>query len=131
MVIVFTRALLCIQGVFIATIAWAALATLQPGAPRGANTVAALLGTAVAVAGVLTAVLMRQRQKWAAVSAIAIEGLWTVVAVWSVALPSGPSRWGYLLGAALPLIALIGLSLKPVRSYFGLIHEPETIEKLS
>jgi hypothetical protein len=130
-VILYTQALLCIQAVFIAAIAWAALATLEPGVSRAPNTTAALLASALAAASVVTAMLMKQGRKWAAVSAIAIEGLWTVTALVYAALPSGPPRWQYLLGFALSLTVLIGLLLKPVRSYFAVTRSPETTEKPS
>jgi hypothetical protein len=130
-VILFTQALLCIQAVFIAAFAWTALATLEPGVSRAPNTTAALLASALAAASVVTAMLMKQGRTWAAVSAIAIEGLWTVTALVVAALPEGPPRWQYLLGFALSLTALIGLLLKPVRSYFAVTRSPETTEKPS
>jgi hypothetical protein len=130
-VILFTQALLCIQAVFIAAIAWAALATLEPGVSRAPNTTAALLASALAAASVATAMLMKQGRKWAAVSAIAIEGLWTVAALVYAALPEGPPRSQYLLGFAFSLTALIGLLLKPVRSYFAITRSPETTGKPS
>lgn len=126
-VILFTRVLLCVQGVLIATLAWAALLTLQPGSPREPNLNEALVASVVAVASLITAILMKQRRKWAAISAFAIEGLWTVVALWSAALPAGPPHLQYFLGAALSLAALVGLLLKPVRAYFALtsiVQEP-------
>ncbi len=97
--------------------------TRRPPAP---STIAALVASALAAAGVVTAVLMKQGRKWAAVSAIVIEGLWTVAALMSAALPPGPPRWEYLLGAAFSLTALTGLLLRPVRSYFAVTGSPET-----
>jgi hypothetical protein len=123
-VILFTRALLCIQAVFIATIAWAALLGLQPGDPRTPNIIAAMVASAVAAFGIAVAILMKRGRRWAAVSAFAAECAWTALALGSAALPPGPSRWQYLLGAALSLTAVTGLSLKPVRSYFAVARRP-------
>ena len=117
-VVCFTRALLCIQGVFIGTLGWAAWAAVPPGESRTPNTIAALLASVVAVSSFATAVHMRQGRKWAAISAVAIEALWAVASLWDAMLPAGPPRWQYILGFALALAALTGLALKPVRQCF-------------
>src|ERR1700722_5083893 len=116
-VILYTRILLCLQAVFIAVIAWYILLTIEPGAPRQANTIGALIASVLAAIGVATAVLMKRGRRAAAVAAFAIETLWDVVSFVNAALPAGPPRSEYLLGGVLSLIALVGLLLSPVRSY--------------
>lgn len=49
-VVAFTRLLLCVQGVFIAVIAWAGLFDVGPGGPpRTPNEIYALIGSVIAL----------------------------------------------------------------------------------
>jgi uncharacterized membrane protein YccC len=115
----FTRLLLLIQGAFIAMIAWAALLGLEPGAPRTGNVIGALAGSVIALGSFTIAWRIGRGRRWAAASALAIEGLWSAVALASAALPPGPSRWGYIFGFLVALTAITGLLVRPVRLYFG------------
>jgi uncharacterized membrane protein YccC len=115
----FTRLLLCIQGVFIATITWALLLGLQPGDPRTPNMIGALVGSAIALGSFAIAWRIGRGRRWAAASALAIEGLWAAVAFVSAALPPGPSRWDYIFGFLVALAAITGLLVRPVRLYLG------------
>lgn len=119
-VILFVRVLLFVQAAFIATIGWAALATLAPGYPAGSSLITALIASAVAAVSAVTALHLKQARTRAAVSAIVIECLWTALAIWIAEIPAGPTRWPYFLSAALSLIAITGLLLAPVRSHFAI-----------
>jgi hypothetical protein len=118
-VVLFTQILLCLQAMFIAFTAWYILLTIEPGAPRGPNAIAAVIASVIAVISFVTAILMKRGRKWAAVTALAIEVLWAVASFISAALPPGPPRWEYFLGGVLSLMAIVGLMLKPVRSYLS------------
>ena len=119
-VVAFTRLLLCVQGVFIAVIAWAGLLGLEPGAPRTPNEIDAVIGSVIALGSFAIAWRIGRGRRWAAATALAIEGLWAVVALVSAALPPGPSRWDYIFGFLIAVTAITGLLVRPVRLYLGL-----------
>ena len=114
-----TRLLLLIQGTFIAMIAWAALLGSQPDSPRTGNEIYALIGSAVALGSFAIAWRIGRGRRWAAASALAIEGLWAAVALVSAALPPGPPRSDYIVGFLVALTAITGLLVRPVRLYLG------------
>jgi hypothetical protein len=115
-----TRLLLLIQGTFIAMIAWAGLLDSGPGGPpRTGNEIYALIGSVIALASFAISWRIGRGRRWAAASALAIEGLWAAVALVSATLPPGPSHWDYIIGFLVALTAITGLLVRPVRLYLG------------
>ena len=115
----FTRLLLLIQGTFIAMIAWAALLGSQPDSPRTGNEIYAVIGSVVALGSFAIAWRLGRGRKWAAASALAIEGLWAAVSLACATLPPGPSRSDYIVGLLVALTAITGLLARPVRLHLG------------
>jgi hypothetical protein len=89
------------------------------GPPQTENEIDALIASVIALASFAIAWRIGRRRRWAAASALAIEGLWAVVALVSATLPPGPSRWGYIVGFLVALTAITGLLVRPVRLYLG------------
>jgi hypothetical protein len=141
--LVYVRVLLCLQGLGLLFVAWAIIPDRGTGLPgRGSGGIVwplvtiALILTLVGLAFILTGVLLRRGRRRAAMAAIAIESLWVVAAAAIVldtlreavdafeygghpdeALP------GWLYAAAmLSLVAVVGLLLRPVRAYTGLVR---------
>lgn len=114
-----TRLLLLIQGTFVAVIAWGALLTLAPWEPRAGNEIGAFIGSVIALASFAIAWRIGRGRRWAAASALAVEGLWAAVALVSATLPPGPSRSGYIVGFLVALTTITGLLIRPVRLYLG------------
>jgi hypothetical protein len=141
--LVYVRVLLCLQGLGLLFLAWAIIPDRGHGLPgRGSGGIVwplvapALILTLVGLAIILTAVLLRRGRRRAAMAAIAIEALWAVAAAAIVldtlreavdafeygghpdeALPG----WFYA-AAMLSLVAIVGLLLRPVRAYTGLVR---------
>ena len=124
----YVRVLLCLQGLYLGFWAWA----LWPSrAPQG--DFLALLGLVLLLGflGLVTigaAVLLRPGRRWAAIAAILIEALWatTAAAIAYKTLKDWPLDL-HLLGevmvaAALFGVAVVGLLLRPVRAYAGLVR---------
>jgi cytochrome c biogenesis protein CcdA len=88
----------------------------------------ALLFTSLGVAVIAVALLLRRGRRWAAIAAILIEALCGVVAtaLGYKTLKDWPFDWEFFqqvtAGAALFLIAVVGLLLRPVRAYTGLVR---------
>jgi len=141
--LVYVRVLLCLQGL---GLLFAAVAFVSVrgnglgGQESGANLwpfvafalILALLGLAV----ILTAVLLRRGRRRAAMAAIAIESLWAVAAA-AIVLdtlreavdafeygghPDEALPWWLYVAGMLSLVAIIGLLLRPVRAYAGLVR---------
>jgi hypothetical protein len=124
----YVRVLLCLQGLYLGFWAWG----LWPGrAPQGdfwALLVLALVLAFIALATIAAAVLLRPGHRWAAIAAILIEALWGTLAA-AIAYKT-LKDWPldlHLLGevtaaAALFGVAVIGLLLRPVRAYAGLVR---------
>jgi hypothetical protein len=118
----YVRVLLCLQGIFLAFLAWAVFSSSVPLAVE-------LLSGFLGLAEIVTAILLRRGRPWAAVAAIVIEALWATV---TAALAYKTIRdWPPLdlqaleeLTAltALFLVTVFGLLLRPVRDYAGLVR---------
>ena len=141
--LVYVRVLLCLQGLGLLFLAWAFISDRGNGlSGRGSGATLWPLGgfgLIVAVGGlavILTAVLLRRGRRRAAMSAIAIESLWAVAAA-AIVLdtlreavdafeygghPDLALPWWLFAAAALSLVAIVGLLLRPVRAYTGLVR---------
>jgi len=124
----YVRVLLCLQGLYLGFWAWVLWprreANPQFWAPLGVALLLAFLGLAEIVA----AILLRRGRRWAAIVAILIEALWAAVAaaVGYKILRDWPLDLQLLglvtAGAALFLVAVAGMLLRPVRAYAGLVR---------
>jgi hypothetical protein len=120
-VLIYVCALLVVQGLFHVIFGWLAFLGRGPDTRWVAFFLLALIATALGAVEVSAAVFLTRGRRWAAIVAIVLEVLWTAIAVVSAASDSGgPPVGQYYVGAALFLAAIIGLLLKPVRSYCGL-----------
>jgi hypothetical protein len=124
----YVRVLLCLQGLYLGFWAW----VLWPG--RGSHTQFwtllgfALLLSFLGLAGIVAALLLRRGRRWAAIVAILVEALWAAVAA-AVAYKTfkdWPLDWQLLkevtAATALFLVAVVGLLLRPIRAYAGLVR---------
>jgi hypothetical protein len=141
--LVYVRVLLCLQGLGLLFVAWAIIPDRGHGLPgRGSGGILwplvalALILTLVGLAIILTAVLLRRGRRRAAMAAIAIESLWAVAAA-AIVLdtlreavdafeygghPDEALPWWLYAAAMLSLVAIVGLLLRPVRAYTGLVR---------
>jgi hypothetical protein len=141
--LVYVRVLLCLQGLGLLFVAWAIIPDRGTGLPgRGSGGIVwplvtlALILTLVGLAFILTAVLLRRGRRRAAMAAIAIESLWVVAAA-AIVLdtlreavdafeygghPDEVLPWWLYAAAMLSLVAIVGLLLRPVRGYTGLVR---------
>ena len=141
--LVYVRVLLCLQGLGLLFLAWAIIPDRGHGLPgRGSGAIIwplvalALILTLLGLAIILTAVLLRRGRPRAAMAAIAIESLWAVAAA-AIVLdtlreavdafeygghPDVALPWWLFAAAALSLVAIVGLLLRPVRAYSGLVR---------
>lgn len=121
----YVRVLLCLQGICLAFMGWVVF-SLRVLSPRVLDTsFLALVVTCLGVAGIVTAVLLRQGRRGAAVAAIVIEALWAAATAAAIGYGPGVSGalvWQLLAGAALFLVTAAGLLLPPVRAYAGLVR---------
>jgi hypothetical protein len=141
--LVYVRVLLCLQGLGLLFLAWVFISDQGHGLPgRGSGAtlgplvafalILALLGLAV----ILTAVRLGRGRRRAAIAAIAIESLWAVAAAATVldtlretvdafeygGHPDVALPWWFYAAATLFLVAIVGLLLRPVRAYAGLVR---------
>lgn len=124
----YVRVLLCLQGMYLGFWAWVLwprrVSHTQFWVPLGFALLFAVLG----LAGIVAALLLRRGRRWAAIIAILMEALWSAVAaaVGYKTLKDWPLDFQLLLlvtaGAALFLVAVAGLLLRPVRAYAGLVR---------
>jgi hypothetical protein len=124
----YVRVLLCLQGLYLGFWAWG----LWPG--RGSHgEVWALLGLELffaflSLATIAAAVLLRRGRRGAAITAILIEALWAALAAAAAykTLKDWPLDFHFLClvtaAAALFLVAVVGLLLRPIRAYSGLVR---------
>ena len=124
----YVRVLLCLQGLYL----WFwALAFWPVRAPHTAFW--AWLGLAplfgfLGLAGIATAILLQRGRRWAAIAAILIEALWAAMAAVLAykTLKDWPLDWQFLqlvtAAAALSLVTVAGLLLRPVRAYAGFVR---------
>jgi hypothetical protein len=124
----YVRVLLCLQGLFLGfwTLAWwpARGTPTKFWASLGLTLLFAFLG----LAWIVTAILLRRGRRWAAIAAIVFEALWAALAAALAykTLKDWPFNWEFFqqvtAGAALFLVAVVGLLLRPVRAYAGLVR---------
>ena len=122
--LVYVRVLLCLQGLYLGLLGSLFLTDLgEPATNPGSLLTIALIAILLGLAHIVTAVLLRRGRPGPAIAAIVIEALWTAAAVagYEVSLRGAPV-WQYFAGAALFLVAVVGLLLPPVRAYAGLIR---------
>jgi hypothetical protein len=120
----YVRVLLCLQGLYLAILAWVVSRDQGPDTRTGALHAFAVIAIFLSLAGIVTAVLLGRGRRGAAIAAIVIEALWAAVAA-AIGYPSlmrGAPAWQLLAGTALFLVAVVGLLLPPVRAYAGLVR---------
>lgn len=133
--LVYVRVLLSLQGAFLLFLA----AEFFPGRGLGVRVwpliAIALIGALLGLAQILTAIMLRSGRRRAAIAAIAIEALWAAAAA-ALALHAlhdaveafeygarvNEPPWWLLAAPLLFLVTLIGLLLRPVRAYGGLVR---------
>jgi len=124
----YVRVLLCLQGMYLGFWAWVLWPGREPHTQFWAPLGLALLFTFLGLAGIVAALLLRRGRRWAAIAAILIEALWAAVAaaLGYKTLKDWPLDWQLLwqvtAGAALFLVTVAGLLLRPVRAYAGLVR---------
>jgi hypothetical protein len=120
----YVRVLLCLQGMYLGFWAWVLWPDRETPTQLWAPLGFALLFAFLGLAGIVDALLLRRGRRWAAITAILIEVLWTAVAaaIGYKTLKDWPIDWQILevvtVGTALFLIAVAGLLLPPVRAYW-------------
>ena len=124
----YVRVLLCLQGMFLGFWAWALWPVRETPTQFWAPLGLALLFSFLGLAVIAAALLLRRGRRWAAIAAILIEALWAALAAalayktlkdWPLDLQL---LWQVTAGAALFLVAVVGLLLPPVRAYAGLVR---------
>lgn len=135
--LVYVRVLLCLQGglLMYAAAGIVPVRGVGPGPGRWPLLAPALIAVLLGLALIATAILLRPGRPRAAMAAIAIEALWAVAAIALAAdavrdavdafeyggHPSEPPWWVFL-AAPLLVATLVGLLLRPVRGYAGLVR---------
>jgi hypothetical protein len=133
--LVYVRVLLCLQGASLLFLAGVTVFGGGLGTARWALLALALIAALFGLAGIAAAVLLRPGRRPAAIAAIAIEALWAVAACTIVidALRDAVDAfeyggrvseppWWLFAGAVLFLMTIVGLLLRPVRAYGGLVR---------
>jgi hypothetical protein len=124
----YVRVLLCLQGMYLGFWAWILWPRRESHVQFWAPLGLALLFAFLSLAGIAAALLLRRGRRWAAIAAILIEALWAAAAaaLWYKTLKDWPLDWQFLqlmtAAAALFLVAVVGLLLRPVRAYAGLVR---------
>jgi hypothetical protein len=117
----YVRVLLCLQGLWLAFLAWAASVDQGPDTRHWLLTGLALVAALLGLAGIVTAALLRRGRRGAVIAAIVIEALWAAAAALGFAATmTGTPAWQLLAGVALFLVTVAGLLAPPVRAYAGL-----------
>jgi hypothetical protein len=132
----YVRVLLCLQGLCLVFFPWLIFPS-RGGARLWPLIALAALAALLGVAMIATAVMLRPGRRRAAVAAIMIEALWAAAAS-AIALDAlrtsvdafeyggtGTSETlllGFLAVAAVLLVTVAGLLLRPVRAYAGLVR---------
>ena len=124
----YVRVLLCLQGMYLGFWVWVLWPGRDPGAQFWARLGLALLFTVLGLAGIAAALLLRRGRRWAAITALLIELLWAALAaaIGYKILKDWPIDFPLLelvtAAAALFSVAVLGLLLRPVRVYAGLVR---------
>lgn len=136
--LVYVRVLLCLQGLCLVVLPWL-IFPYRGGARLWPLLVIALLLSLLGLATIVTAIMLRRGRRRAAVAAIMIEAVWAVAACAVVldamresvdafeyghggSAGSEALGWRFLAVAAVLLVTVAGLLLRPVRAYSGLIR---------
>jgi hypothetical protein len=134
--LVYVRVLLCLQGLCLVFFPWLIFPS-RGGARLWPLIALAVLATLLGVATIATAVMLRRGRRRAAVAAIMIEALWAAAACALVldTLRTSVDAFEYggigtsetvllqfLAVAAVLLVTVAGLLLRPVRAYAGLVR---------
>ena len=124
----YVRVLLCLQGLYLGFWAWALWPSRAAQGDFWALLGLVLFFAFLGLAMIGAAVLLRPGRRWAAIAAILIEALWATLAaaIAYLTLKDWPLDL-HLLGevtvaAALFGVAVVGLLLRPVRAYAGLVR---------
>lgn len=124
----YVRVLLCLQSLYAGFWAWAFWPVHGSRSDLLVLDAITLLLTCLALAGIMTAVLLRRGRRWAAVNALLVEALWAAAAAalafktlkdWPL---DWPLAWHLTVLAAVFFVAFAGLLLRPVRAYTGLVR---------
>jgi hypothetical protein len=124
----YVRVLLCLQGLYLGFWTWALWPSRGPGSESWAMLGLEPLFAFLALATIVAAILLRPGRRWAAITAVVIEALWAALAAALVykAFKDRPLDFHFLclvtVAATLFLIAVVGLLLRPVRAYAGLVR---------
>jgi hypothetical protein len=135
--LVYVRVLLCLQGLCLVVLPWL-IFPYRGGARLWPLIAMAMLVTLLGLAPIATALMLRPGRRRAAAAAIVIEAAWAVAAC-AVVLEalrtsvdafeygyggtgSETLLWRFLAVAAVLLVTVAGLLLRPVRAYSGLIR---------
>jgi hypothetical protein len=126
------RVLLCLQGMYLGYWAWALWPRRDAPTQFWPPLILALAFAFLGLVGIVTAFLLQRGRRWAAIAAIVIEALWAAAAaaIGYEFLTNWPIDWHLLwlftAAAALFLVTVAGLLLRPVRTYAGLArrHHP-------
>jgi hypothetical protein len=124
----YVRLLLCLQGMCLGFWASNFWPRREPGAQFWLSLGLMLLFACLGLSWIATAVMLRRGRRWAAIAAILIESLWTVLAaaIWYKTIEDWPFDWPFLqkvtAAGALFLVAVVGLLLRSVRAYTGLVR---------
>jgi hypothetical protein len=143
--LVYVRVLLCLQGVFLLFLAGVLIFGFGVSVTRAPLIVLMAIAAVIGVVGIVTAVQLGPGRPRAAMAAIAIESLWAV-AVAAVVLetlheavdafeygghPDEALPWWFYAAGALFLVAIVGLLLRPVRAYAGLVRPDRRNRKIA
>jgi hypothetical protein len=124
----YVRVLLCLQGLYLGFWAWGLWPGWTPHGDFWAFLVLELVLAILGLATIVAAVMLGRGRRWAAIAAMLIEALWATLAA-AIAYKT-LKDWPldlHLLGevtaaAALFGVAVLGLLLRPVRAYAGLVR---------
>ena len=122
----YVRVILCLQGMYLAFQAWENFYHRTPDDRFWVELAFALIVSLLGLAVIVTAVRLRRGRRGVAIAAILIEALWAAAAalLGYVGWIGGTPALALLLFAlaVLFLVAAVGLLLRPVRAYAGLVR---------
>jgi hypothetical protein len=128
--LVYVRVLLCLEGAYLGLWAWQFSPFREPHIQFGIRLGLTLIFVFLGLVPVVAALRLRRGRRWAAITAILFEALWVVLAasLWYETLKEWPFDWSLFqrltLAGVLCLAAVVGLLLRPVRAYTGLVRRP-------
>jgi hypothetical protein len=126
--LVYVRVLLFLQGLYLGFWAWLWWPRPDEHTQFWGPVGLALLFAFLSLSEIAAAILLRRGRRWAAVTAILVEALWTAAAAalgyWTLTEGALDLHLLFYLtvGGALFLVTTAGLLLRPVRAYAGLVR---------